>query len=93
MTEHSTWCRLRWRHCHICTCDQTPAAADADAMELAYGLLWLVPVDTHTKTGLCVSLARKALLGQLDRDAKLRGLKAAQDLLDPNVCGRLAETR
>jgi len=55
-----------------------PASAE---IELVYGLLWLVPVDRGTFSGNAVYLARKSVWAQLDRDGRLRGLKAAQDAL------------
>lgn len=75
-----------------CACDETPhdgrpcqihdtAAFTARAIELAYGLLWLCPTDRATNAGELAYQARQALLPLLDRDGKLRGLKAAQDML------------
>lgn len=64
---------------------RAPAPADpyaqAAAIELAYGLLWLAPTDRSTRCGELAYQARQVLLTQLDRDGKLRGLKAAQDKL------------
>ncbi len=56
--------------------------ADAGAIELAYGLLWHVPVDTRTSAGRNTSLARKALLGLLDKDGQARGITAARVCAD-----------
>lgn len=51
------------------------------AMILAYGLLWLVPVDRMTTTGLLVSEARRALLGVLDQSDRLHGIQQAKSWL------------
>lgn len=54
------------------------------AIELAYGLLWLAPtIDRQTKAGDLVHRARATLHGQLDLDGRKRGLSAAQDFLGP----------
>lgn len=53
-----------------------------DAMELAYGLLWLAPVDRATKQGYLVYEARQVLLGQLDSEARIRGVGAARRMVD-----------
>lgn len=54
------------------------------AIELAYGLLWLAPtIDRQTKAGDLVHRARTTLHGQLDLDGRKRGLSAAQDVLGP----------
>lgn len=52
-----------------------------NAIELAYGLLWLAPTDRNTKTGELAYQARQVLLRQLDSEGRLRGLTAAQDML------------
>ena len=57
------------------------ALAALDAIELAYGLLWRCAVDRRTADGQRIYLARKALLGQLDRDGQARGIDAAQALM------------
>lgn len=66
------------------SCGAASAAEQLEAQQaalgLAYGLLWLCPVDRATMTGERIYQARQALLGQLDREDKLRGLTAAQDL-------------
>lgn len=49
-----------------------------ETLELAYGLLWCVPVDRSTEPGRLVSMARKALLEHLDRDGQARGITAAR---------------
>jgi hypothetical protein len=53
------------------------------AIELAYGLLWLAPTNRKTKCGELAYRARQALFGQLDRAGRMRGLAAAQDDLGP----------
>jgi hypothetical protein len=65
------------------TGDQIAAALERQqaAIELAYGLLWLCPTDRNTRAGELAYQARQALLPPLDRDGKLRGLQAAQDML------------
>lgn len=50
------------------------------AIELAYGLLWLAPVDRTTHIGFLASEARKALLSVLDRNGQERGITAARAL-------------
>lgn len=54
------------------------ASAARGAIELAYGLLWLVDVDKAYQAGRAVSLARITLLGQIDRDGQARGIAAAR---------------
>lgn len=56
----------------------------SDAVELAYGLLWLAP-DTEDPEGrpagfeqTCTALARLALLEHLDRAGQARGIEAAR---------------
>lgn len=51
-------------------------AGAAEAVELAYGLLWLHP-GRDAKT----DRAREALYSIIDREGRLRGVKAAQDAL------------
>lgn len=51
------------------------------AIELAYGLLWLAPTDRDTRVGELAYQARQALLPHLDREGRMRGLRAAQDVL------------
>lgn len=53
----------------------------AEAIELAYGLIWHVPVDKATEAGRCASMARLALLEKLDRDSQRRGIDAARELI------------
>lgn len=55
-----------------------PMRSPQAAIELAYGLLWCVPVDRATEAGRLVYMARKALLEQLDKDGQARGITAAR---------------
>jgi hypothetical protein len=55
--------------------------AAKQAMELAYGLLWVVGCDRSTKNGNALYLARKALYECLDRDGQARGITAAREAL------------
>jgi hypothetical protein len=57
---------------------QAPALTAGEAIELAYGLLWLMPDSPQNALG---KLARDALRSQLDRDGKIRGVGRAQDHL------------
>ena len=51
------------------------------AIELAYGLLWLVPIDKRLRAeDHMISLARKTLLEELDRDGQARGITAAREM-------------
>ena len=52
------------------------SAAISEAVELAYGLLWLTP-----KRDDKADRAREALYSILDSDGRIRGIKAAQDAL------------
>jgi hypothetical protein len=47
-------------------------------IEIIYGLLWLVHVDTATVSGMAVSLARKTALEMIDKDGQERGIGIAQ---------------
>ncbi|MDE5451352.1 hypothetical protein GWE18_00480 [Bradyrhizobium sp. CSA112] len=60
----------------------SPNMSDTDAMELAYGLLWVVGCDRSTKNGNALYLARKALYERLDRAGQYRGIDAAQAALE-----------
>jgi hypothetical protein len=51
---------------------------DSGAIELAYGLLWMVGCDRSTKQGEALYLARKALYERLDRAGQARGITAAR---------------
>lgn len=54
----------------------------AEAMELAYGMIWHVaPLNDTSERGRCVSVARVALLGQLDRAGRRRGIAAAKAMI------------
>lgn len=70
---------------------QPPAAAEsnasAEAVELAYGLLWVVGCDRSTRGGNALYLARKALLEQLDRAGQGRGISAARKVLKDEEAG------
>lgn len=59
------------------------ALSREQAIELAYGLLWLAPTDRTTRTGELMHRARTTLLAQLDVEGRKRGLRAAQDNLGP----------
>ena len=48
------------------------------AMELAYGLLWMVGCDRSTENGQCLYLARKALYERITKDEQARGITAAR---------------
>jgi len=54
----------------------------AAAIELAYGLLWHVAIDRRDPDLAYVSLARRTLLEQLDRDGQRRGIEAARRKTD-----------
>lgn len=56
-------------------------AFDRAAVELAYGLLWVVGCDRSTKDGQSLYLARKALFERLDREGQSRGIDAARAAL------------
>lgn len=55
--------------------------AARQAIELAYGLLWIVGCDRSHKDGQSLYLARKALYERLDRDGQARGITAARDAI------------
>lgn len=66
------------------------ASAEArlrEALELAYGLLWIVGCDRSTPGGNALSFARKALLGQLDKPGQGRGIAAARRVLNDEEAG------
>jgi hypothetical protein len=54
---------------------------DSSAIELAYGLLWMVGCDRSTKAGEALYLARKALYERLDRAGQARGITAARSAI------------
>jgi hypothetical protein len=47
-------------------------------VEIIYGLLWLVTIDTTTVAGTAVSLARRTALGLIDKDGQARGIEVAK---------------
>ena len=47
------------------------------SLELAYGLLWMTPVDRTTHPGWLVSEARRQLAESLDKDQRRRGITLA----------------
>ena len=57
----------------------SPSMSDRDAMELAYGLLWMVGCDRGTKDGQALYLARKALYERMNREGQARGITAARE--------------
>jgi hypothetical protein len=60
----------------------------SDTIELAYGLLWTLDIDTLTDEGRRLSMARKALLGTMDKQGQERGITAARAALtDGQPCG------
>lgn len=61
--------------------------ASVEAIELAYGLLWVVNCDRSTRGGNALYLARKALLEQLDRAGQGRGISAARKVLKDEEAG------
>jgi hypothetical protein len=61
--------------------------ASVEAIELAYGLLWVVGCDRSTPGGNALYLARKALLEQLDRAGQGRGISAARKVLKDEEAG------
>lgn len=52
------------------------------AMEFAYGLLWIVGCDRSTKNGQALYLARKALYERLDKAGQARGITEAREALE-----------
>lgn len=58
-----------------------PSMTDRNAMELAYGLLWMVGCDRSTKVGEALYLARKGLYEKMDRAGQARGITAAREAL------------
>lgn len=59
----------------------SPNMSDIDAMELAYGLLWMAGCDRSTKNGEALYLARKALYERMNRSGQARGITAARAAL------------
>lgn len=58
-----------------------------EAIELAYGLLWVAGSDRATKRGEAFYQARKTLLSQIDKDGQARGIVAANKLLGRETLG------
>ncbi len=52
-----------------------------DTIELAYGLLWTLEIDTTTAEGAQLSKARRNLLVLLDKQGQSRGITAARTAL------------
>lgn len=51
-----------------------PMTPELSVIQEAYGLLWSVPVDTHTFAGAAVSKARKLLLAAMTKDEQRAAL-------------------
>lgn len=51
---------------------------DQAKIEIIYGLLWCMSIDTSTPTGKAASLARKAALEMIDKAGQERGIRIAQ---------------
>lgn len=47
-------------------------------LEIIYGLLWCMDIDTRTVTGAAASLARKTALEMIDKDGQERGIRVAK---------------
>ena len=47
-------------------------------VEIIYGLLWLMEIDTTTVNGMAASLARKTALEMIDKDGQARGIEIAK---------------
>lgn len=47
-------------------------------IEIIYGLLWCMDIDTTTVAGTAASLARKTALEMIDKDGQERGIRVAQ---------------
>lgn len=60
----------------------SPNMSNSEAMELAYGLLWVVGCDRSTPNGQALYLARKALYEKLDKAGQARGITAAREALE-----------
>ncbi|MGY4288841.1 hypothetical protein ACVWXO_008061 [Bradyrhizobium sp. LM2.7] len=59
----------------------TTAQESVHGIKIAYGLLWLMSIDTRTKNGLLAHTARKQLLELLTRADQAEGITAARALL------------
>lgn len=55
---------------------------EREAMELAYGLLWHAPIDTHTLGGKLTRDARLALGNALGLEGKRSGMIRAQHAME-----------
>lgn len=53
-------------------------AQAASPAELAYGLLWLMHLDTRTRNGTLAFEARRKLLSMIDHHGQARGIAAAK---------------
>lgn len=58
--------------------------ASAEALELAYGLLWIVGCDRQTTSGNALYLARNSLYERIDKDGQARGITSARKALADN---------
>lgn len=58
------------------------ASALSDAIEIAYGLLWLAAPSRETWDGIALAEARKALLAHLDKAGQARGIEAARQMME-----------
>lgn len=72
------------RHAELARAERCSLDAAVQAIELAYGLLWIIGCDRSTKDGNALYLARKALYERLDRDGQARGITAAREALERN---------
>ena len=66
--------------CAKCDLERDDGQDAAQAIELAYGLLWRCGCDRRTGDGERIYQARQSLLAQFDRDGQARGIDAAQAL-------------
>jgi hypothetical protein len=57
---------------------QEAAADAATEVELAYGLLWMMHLDTRTRNGALAFEARRRLVEQIDHHGRARGIAAAK---------------
>jgi hypothetical protein len=75
------------RRCREVALEDAAGKGSVEAIELAYGLLWVVGCDRSTRGGNALYLARKALLEQLDRAGQGRGISAARKVLKDEEAG------
>ena len=66
--------------CAKCDLERDDGQDAAQAIELAYGLLWRCGCDRRTGDGERIYQARQSLLAQFDRDGQARDIDAAQAL-------------